>query len=742
VSRSPAGVVACLDIRGIGEDAATTRLDVLLTSPPDDLAGLLVVDTVEELTSHDLFFEKIATSRQIEEMLVVAVGGLGARAELAVPATLHHDSGPPIVWVGDPVGSTWRLGARTASRLTRPAPEKALARLLGVLQVPEVFLAVVDLPGSMVTSPGLCLLDDGDDEDVFLRALGRALNRFQHGHEEAGRAQLRVRQVLDALQPVVAPPNALPEFVPGGLLERMSSTVRDHLACLTAEVERLSRPFSIVTGGSKLRGVGGASGAVADALSSCRDMCIELREGVQMPGGGVQAAVINQRCEQFGLRLRSNDQPASSGRIVGAHVVSWVAEGSSLPDIDARLYQLERDLGPGTSGRYRQQVLEACPDPLLARLRAPLPFLPVPSVLVLTGLFVGFLAGFAGGESVLASLAAVLVIGAAWGALLFAWPASGGARISRPLLAVALLVAGGVLGHLVGATSNPPAWIAFLSGLVAVVVAFLSVVTTWQGTCAGWAARLGVEAAEAAETRLRTCVGDLVVTEWAAIEPRIEAVDTVILARSMTAGLRLAMAPVAEALERRTRGSRSAEPRGGPWGTVVDERLRAVAVAVLDPLWERLVEHRPVVLQHQVHDEMSRVLGAWVDGGSDSLVRMPPSVRSTGSAPRLPAEAVENIVSAVGTDVADSMWQLARPDDLSLLTSRAQDVGVVRFVPAVVERAVAGRWRHPVTVIAGSAAAGVLRLVPLREGIVASRWPVSVDLRLANEEPTLRRSDR
>jgi hypothetical protein len=685
VSSSPGGgTVVRVEARGKNDREVFAQLDLLLENPPDALWRALVVDTVEGLSSHDLLFERIGASRQVEAMLVVAVGSLGLDSALVVPATLQREGGPVVLWVGDPVGSRWQLGAVTASRLPTSVPEEALERLLGVLEVPEIFRAVVHQPSPMVVSPGLSLWDgDGDsglssdDEDVFLPALSRALNRLQKGDEEPepdaerlGRGQCAVRQVLEALCPAVDAPGVLPKLVPEGQLAAGTGSVRDGVTELTTQVQRLLRPFSVRAGGEAVRRVGDAASAVAETLLAYRDLCAQLPDGVQAPGGGVRAAAIEQRCRQYGLRLQPGDQPAPSpGRIVGAQVSSWIGEGASLSEIDTRLQQLERGLGPTSPRQYREQVLQACPDALLERLRTPAPFPAVTLCLLLSGLAVGLLAGFA-------------------------------------------------------RTGLVPGWIAVLSGVTALVGSVLVLWASWHRRCVEWVDQLGIEEIREAQRGLNACVGSLV-SEWSALGPRVEAIDTVILARSLTAVLRAAMAPVLAHLEKRSPGA-LAGPQGAYWSTAVDEQVRAVVAETLDPVWERVVHYQLEAMQRRLQDDLARALIAWIDESGNWAARALRSATSGADTPRLPPETVDAVVSASSIDVTASMWQLAHPDDLSLLVSRPQDVAAVRFAPTFLEQAVSGRCRYPVLPVVGLAAAGVLRLVPLREGIVTLRWPVSV----------------
>jgi hypothetical protein len=726
-----AGDVVRLDIRETDDELAVAALERLLRNPPDDLLGVLVVDTVDGLVEHEAFFERLGGSRQIESALVVAVGGIAVNTKLTIPASLRRDRGPIVIWVGDPVGSTWRLGSSSAARLTRPVPEKALARLLGVLDVPEIYQAVVALPQSSAASPGLSLFGDGDDEDMFLYALNRSLSRLRRGRDEPGRAQDDVRQALAALQAVVAPPGAQPELVAGGHLDQVGLAVRDRITELTVDAQSLVQPSSLFFRRGALARVQDTGARLADALSVEREACAALPEGVQAPGGGIPPGAIDARCTAAGLRLRPVGHPSTSpGRTVGQQVSSWLTRGVSLTDVDTRLRELERNLGSDTPARYRELIWQACPDADVQRFRTRSSVPPAPAAVLVAAIVTGLLAGFAGAGSIMATLALVALAVVVWAWPLANWPAISPTRSVLAVLAAVLVAGGGGLGYLGAKAAGPPVWIAVLSFAIAILLAVVTLSTTWRRASTEWSEALRIQDAETAHSRMLTCLQQLVVNEWAAAAPRSEAINTVILARAMTAGLESAAVPVLSALEPKVRAIRVSEQGGGYWSTVVDDQLRSICVAAMDPLWNHVTDYRPEALQHEVQGELERALHAWVDGGDDPLLRTPRRSDGAFPEPRLTGDAIDALISAVTVDAESPMWQLIAPDDLIQLSAKASDTGIVRVAPSlVVEEIGPDRLRHRVTPLLSSAYAGVLRLVPLRPSIVQLRWPVSVDLR-------------
>ncbi|MFE0386989.1 hypothetical protein ACFW1F_23320, partial [Streptomyces bungoensis] len=189
------GAVIQLDLRsGAAEldSAAALRSRVArqlgragLPEPDDPL--FLVVDTPAGLTDHQLQYELLTKYRAVGEvrLLVLLVGSApGTYAgedeafqpdrRLVRPAVLRS-SGTGLLWAGD------LRSARTA--LEQPAPDDpdALAVLVGVLSVPDLYLGVLDALRSLpeaVAAPGVRLLEQDLPPEVRDRAWRDALTRF------------------------------------------------------------------------------------------------------------------------------------------------------------------------------------------------------------------------------------------------------------------------------------------------------------------------------------------------------------------------------------------------------------------------------------------------------------------------------------------------------------------------------------------------------------------------------------
>ncbi|RDG37853.1 hypothetical protein [Streptomyces corynorhini] len=155
--------------------------------PEPDHPRFLVVDTPAGLTDHQRQYELLTAYRAVGEVRILVLllgsspGSYAGEDEafqpdrrLVRPATLRA-SGTALLWAGD------LRSARTALEQAAPDDPAALAVLVDLLSVPDVFRKVLDtlgtLPGA-VGAPGVRLLEQDLPPEVRERAWRDALTRF------------------------------------------------------------------------------------------------------------------------------------------------------------------------------------------------------------------------------------------------------------------------------------------------------------------------------------------------------------------------------------------------------------------------------------------------------------------------------------------------------------------------------------------------------------------------------------
>ena len=86
------------------------------------------------------------------------------------------------------------------------------------------------------------------------------------------------------------------------------------------------------------------------------------------------------------------------------------------------------------------------------------------------------------------------------------------------------------------------------------------------------------------------------------------------------------------------------------------------------------------------------------------------------------------MTATITAEPREVMWQLCRAGDISLLDAGANEVAAVRFAPRAVLSRVGGAFSFPTEWISSTRHAGVLRLVPLRRGVVRRTWSTDDEL--------------
>ncbi|MEW1718440.1 hypothetical protein [Streptomyces sp. NPDC093109] len=522
--------------------------------PEPDHPLFLVVDTPAGLTDHQRQYELLAAYRAVGEIriLVLLVGSSpGSYAgedeafqpdrRLVRPATLRA-SGTALLWAGD------LRSARTA--LERPAPDDpaALAVLVDLLSVPDVFRKVLDTLGSLpesVAAPGVRLLEQDLPPEVRDRAWRDALTRF------AGEDTELVPELPEALWSGAELPSALRALTAGrggrDQSHREPGGVADgaYHACATALAdaddalaELQALPGLLSTGralafdadlaearraldeyrelvGTALRGGAGSGTPPSAAESAARLAALGLR----VPSAEGVGERIGEGLRDFAKRLLEQGLPlrAVALRFTGlAGRVEPVPGSALVPKLDAHAADAGgsgdlRDSYPGPMAWASAAVAVAA---LLGGLWRGV-FLPLAAVVPL--LFIGLL---------VLGTARLPRTGGVPGALAPRFAAAGGA------------VAGVVLAYL----TEPPLWLGTIGLLLGVGLAVETARRLWRETAGMWAAGRGKAALHGALSGLDDLLAEAVREHWAA-EERLYCADA---ARSV-AGMLRATAAAADA---------------------------------------------------------------------------------------------------------------------------------------------------------------------------------------------------
>ncbi|MFI8947891.1 hypothetical protein ACIGO6_15410 [Streptomyces sp. NPDC053750] len=565
-----------------------------LPDPDDPL--FLVVDTPAGLTDHQLQYELLTGYRAVGEVriLVLLVGSApGSYAgedeafqpdrRLVRPAVLRA-SGCALLWAGD------LRSARTALEQPLPDDPAALAVLVDVLSVPDVYLTVLDrledLPDA-VAAPGVRLLEQDLPPEVRDRAWRDALARF------AGEDTELAPDVLATASSGADLPEPLRGLVTGrgarDQQHRDPGGVADdaYRACEDA-IDRAEEA---------LAGLGSLPGLLRPArreafeadVDQARHDLDSYRElvGAALRGGGATASAAEAAARLAALGLRVPSAEGTGERI-----------GEGLKEFAGKL------LGQGLTLRSVAQRFTG----LAGRVE------PVPGTALLPRLAAcssGDVTGAAGdrngpggreggpatgAEAVGPAAAAVAgLLGALWQGPLLAL------ALAVPLLFIGMAVLGtarlrdtgrpgrwavaprvaAVVGAAAGAAlayaTDPSRWVSTVSLLLALGIAAETVRRLWRAAAGSWAPGHATAALRRALEELDALLAEAVREHWA-VEERLYCADA---ARSV-AGMLRATAAAAEA-EAAPEPERPVTVGGADTGTLAeDDWLSSTSVLETD----------------------------------------------------------------------------------------------------------------------------------------------------------------
>jgi hypothetical protein len=672
-----------------------------------DIGLLLVLDTPQSLAGHALAYEELWRSRRVSRLLTVLVGPLVLPGTIEVPGSIGTDRDSGVIWVGDPVGVDWALSAATVSGTHQDRRhEVGLAALLSLLAVPAVFERVVALVAAVpdrVVSPGLHVFETTADQLMFLDALSRGIGQLLDtgggpaaSVGEAGRSSA-VRAVI----------------VPGGRL----ASVRDH--CI-AEADELGEAAEALGSAAALYGLDQAG---AGAL----ELAIATGTGLREYRGAV-AQLVGTPAGERSTRLRDWGIQPAAGRAsepaeIAALVTAALAVGEPLPELSARLWDHERELRAHGDMAAAVQIERVCPPALEARFIEPHPMAGPQPWLIGTGAAGVAVASFGQLFGVIAGIVTAL----AWLALtaLTVARAPGGrlARHRPALLAgAAAAVAGLAIGAGVAQVVRPPAAVGEADIAVGLAVVLATVTWSWQARARRWAETLRVPEVLAAVGALTEVVSAAAGREWSGAVARQ---DALMRARSAVDGAAGALRDFQARLDQDLSDGTARPGTRRELDVLVGRALARLLQLSLRSALAMLRAGQSYEHEQRARADTEELLRRWdkyVDDGHSPFE--PPDFLGGedlrgGTLSEDDIAAMREVITTQPTSV---MWQLCQAHDTGLLDPVAGETAVLRFAPRSARAALGASAPAHAEWLSSGALAGVLRLVPVRGGVVRRTW--------------------
>ncbi|MFJ8539119.1 hypothetical protein [Streptomyces sp. NPDC093591] len=526
--------------------------------PEPDEPLFLVVDTPAGLTDHQPQYELLTGYRAVGEvrLLVLLVGsapGAFAGAEggfqpdrrLLRPAVLRA-SGTALLWAGD------LRSARTALEQPEPDDPDALAVLVDVLSVPDVYLDVLEriqqLPEA-VAAPGVRLLEQDLPPEVRDRAWRDALTRFAGADTElAPDVLLTASSGADLPEPLrglVAGRGGrdLGHREPGGVADDAYRACADALDYAEDALAGL-RTLPGLLRSSRREAFEADVDQARQALDTYRDLvATALRSG---GGSAPSAAESATRLAALGLRVPSAEglgERIGEGLREFAHKL--LGQQLALRSVAQRFTGLAGRVEPVPGSALLPKLAPHSAEAVARQtgaagtVGAEVPGIAVVGPLAAAG--AGLLGALWSGPFL--GLAVVVPLLFAGMALLGSARLKGTGRRGRwgvaPTVAA---VAGTVVGATVGYATDSPVWVGTVGLLVALGVAEETVRRLWRAAAAAWAPGHATAVLRRALEGLDAVLAEGVREHWA-VEERLYCADA---ARSV-AGMLRATAAAAEA---------------------------------------------------------------------------------------------------------------------------------------------------------------------------------------------------
>jgi hypothetical protein len=705
-------VVRC-DLRPCDEaDKAIQEVArVLADQSKPDLRMLLVLDTPQTLSKHALAYEELWRSRRVEKLLGVAVGPLILPGGLELPGSIGPDGDSGVIWVGDEGGVDWRLAASAIAN-AHPNDNEAtgLDLLLDILSVPQVFTKALGLISEIperVANPGLDVFEVSASQTMFLGALNRSIKKMLAPDTVDMRNRLAA-----ADESAWAVENVRSTIVPTGRL----ASARDR--CL-AEAEALTETTDALGTSGALYGAG-RLGARARALAASAGTELgNFRAVVQT----LVSAPAIERVDRFfdwGIRPVTNSDTEHGD--VAAAIETSVRAGEQLRLVSVRLRDYERRVRSAGDPAYSEQIERLSPPALEQRFVDPEPMPGPEPWLVAVGALATAMAAIGQSFGIVAGLVVALSWTGLLGLTIARAPAGRLADYYGSLVASGIAALFGLAcGTILARALKPPAvpgGIGFLVGLIVVISA-----TTWSWLVRTrrWRDTLRVEDIVRSAEGLTNVAVTAANREWSAGESRQ---DAMITAKAAIDGAASALRTYQEKVDRDPSHDTARYRTQQEFDSFVGQGLAQLVAYALSPILRASKPGSP-----REHEEWARTRVAELLAGWDKYVEDHGPLDLPDFASRddmdisvFGSNDIEAITAIITSDPRDVMWQLCRSVDISMLDTGVTRVAVVRFAPRAVLFRASDAIRVETEWINSMSHAGMLRLVPLRQGIVSRSW--------------------
>ncbi len=719
---------------------------------------VVVVDEITKLMDHHQRYERLAALPQVDKVICVAVGGLGGpQGRLRQPTAMVTVAA--VLWVGNGHGVTWSGGADRA-HLTGREDTDGLHDLIRALQIAEVFDEVYRRTREFpyhTASPGLDVEWIDVAEQVLTERRVVAL-RSVTATGVAARGQESPSRLTEALDRAAAPTSdsrhrGLDPMPAEAVLQQTRVQAQNRLRRAADAVGQLAGVTGLFGAGGGVRNTVSCLAAAGSAFGEHVTLVTEAvrRLGANLSSGypPVHELVELGLPQPFGV-----DRKALSSDVEVA-VSADLRAGRPLPDVSSQLRRFAARTAPQGAVGAQQALSSSGVESLAARLTSPPPVTfgwPSPLALLsgmtlITCFAAAVLPQSGGVAGPLLSLGWMLMT-----ALLLA-QASG--RAGTASLAVALdwalvgVGAAAAVGVISGRFLNLSDVAADLSLVTELLVLALLVVmmcgtgvVSWTAVIRRWSRQVGVQDALVAHHRVVQLLDEVISSEWRPAQRRRQLADTAQAVASVIDDVEKAALEMLAVLEESiSRGgadvttSAAVENGGGPeLVDVLRQDLAELAILTVAPCLNEIRRGGQFLVKAGQNTAYVRRLFTDYSAHLETLGVhvLPPGITDETSRHKLRTVMWDR--SGAGkrilhSDQHSELVQLCAAGEVRLLN--AAEAEVLRFAPHDVRDVLDA---DELTWTTGNAV-GVVRLVPLRSGLVEI-VPVRADQDASGSRPS------